>query len=220
MSQAGIASRRNSEEMIKKGIVKVNGKTITIGDKADPDKDDIAVNGKLIKREKKVYVILNKPKGIICTVSGETFGRDSVVSLIKCKEKIFPVGRLDVETEGLIILTNDGDVANRIIHPRYNIVKTYAVFLNKSLRNDANERIRKGVVIEGKKVNIVDIKQNQRDVMISVHEGRKHIIKKLFIFLGYHVISLKRIAIGNLRLKLEPGEYKFVSKKWLEKSIL
>ena len=218
MSQAGIASRRKSEELIKKGLVKVNGKTIKLGDKADPKKDKIEVNGKPIRLENKVYIILNKPKGVISSVK-DPEGRQTVIDLINTKEKIFPVGRLDLDAEGLLILTNDGDFANQIIHPRYNIKKTYSILLNRSLRNEAIERIKKGVIIEGRKVNIMDFNQNKKDIILSIHEGRKHIIKKLFILLGYHVVNLKRISIGNLKLDLKSGEHRFVSKKWLEDNI-
>jgi len=176
MAQAGVASRRKCEELIEKGLVKVNGKIVKLGDKAD-EKDRITVNGRLIRKEKSVYVILNKPKGVLCSV-GDKFGRKSVIDLVRCREKIFPVGRLDLDSEGLMILTNDGDFANRIIHPRYNVKKRYLVVLSKILKKVDVEKIKKGVIIEGRIVNIFDLKQDKQNVELSIHEGRKHIIKK------------------------------------------
>lgn len=217
MAQAGIASRRRCEELIRKGLVKVNGKTAKLGDKAD-EKDRIEVNGKLIKKERKIYVILNKPRGILCSV-GDKFRRKTVIDLVKCKERVFPVGRLDFDSEGLMILTNDGDFANRVIHPRYNIKKTYLVVLDKPLRKEDIERIKNGIKIEGRKVNVFDLKQNKGEIQLSIHEGRKHIIKELFNLLGYKVVGLKRVSIGKLTLNLEVGEYKFVSGEWLKKNI-
>jgi len=217
MAHAGVASRRKCEELIEKGLVKVNGKTATLGDKAE-DKDKIKVDGRLISKEKSVYIILNKPKGILCSV-GDEFGRKTIIDMVKCKEKVFPVGRLDLDSEGLLILTNDGDFANNIIHPRYNVKKKYLVVLNKTLTKGDADKIKKGVKIEGRKVNVFDFKEKSQNVEISIHEGRKHIIKKLFELLGYNVINLKRIAIGGLSLELQAGEYKFVSREWLKKNI-
>ena len=218
MAECGIASRRKCEELIEKGLVKVNGKIAKLGDKADYEKDKIELNGRLIEKEKKVYIILNKPKSIICSV-GDKFGRKTVVDIIKCKEKIFPVGRLDRDAEGLLILTNDGDFANRIIHPRYNIKKTYLALLNKPLSNADFQKIKKGINVEGRKLNVFDLKQDKNKVALSIHEGRKHIIKNLFDLLGYEVVGLKRISIGSLVLSLRPGEYKFVSREWLKSSL-
>lgn len=218
MAHAGVASRRKCEEMIEKGIVKVNGKTAKLGDKADSDKDKIIVNGKPIRKEKKVYIILNKPKNILCSVK-DKFGRKTVIDLANCKEKVFPVGRLDFNSEGLIILTNDGDFANQIIHPRYNIKKTYSVILDKQLRKEDIEKIRAGVVIDGRKVNVLDFTYTNQAAQLSIHEGRKHIIRRMFDILGYKVVSLKRISIGNLKLDLQAGEYKSVSREWLKENI-
>ena len=217
MAQAGIASRRKCEELIKKGLVKVNGKIVTIGDKAGV-KDRIEVNGKLIKKEKMVYIILNKPKNVLCSV-GDKFERKTVLDIVRCTEKVFPVGRLDFNSEGLLILTNDGDFANRVIHPRYNIKKRYLVVLDRPLIKTDIGKIKNGVKIEGKIVNVFDLIEEEEYVELSIHEGRKHIIKNLFDALGYKVVSLTRIAIGRLKLNLKSGEYKFASKGWLEKSI-
>ncbi len=217
MAHSGVASRRKCEDMIEKGLVKLNGKTVKLGDKADKG-DRITVNGKLLKLEKKTYVIMNKPKGIICSV-GDFRGRKSVVDLVKCKERVFPVGRLDMDSEGLIILTNDGDFANDVIHPRNNVKKAYSVLLDKVLDKEDFLRIKSGVEIDGKKVTVFDFRSDRNAVELSIHEGRKHIIKRLFGVLGYKVNELKRIAIGGLKLNLDIGEYRFVSGEWLRKNI-
>ncbi len=218
MAEAGIASRRKCEVMIKKGLVKVNGKTIKLGDKADYEKEKIEFDGKLIKKEKKVYIMINKPKGVLSSVKDDR-GRKTIVDLVKTDKKVFTVGRLDLDSEGLMILTNDGDFANKIIHPRYNIKKTYLVILDRSLNKMDNEKIMKGITIEGRKLNVFDLKQNKGEITLSIHEGRKHIIKKLFDLLGYEVIDLKRISIGNLKLNLRSSECKIVSKEWLKDNI-
>jgi len=217
MAHSGIASRRKCEEMIEKGLVKVNGKTVKLGDKAS-EEDKITVNGKLVKLEKMVYVILNKPKGVICSV-GDYNNRRTIVDLVKCKERVFPVGRLDMDSEGLIILTNDGDFANSIIHPRYNVKKRYSVVLDKILGKEDFIRVKEGIKVDGKEVKVFDFRSDRQEVELSIHEGRKHIIKNLFKVLGYKVVSLKRVAIGRLELSLGSGEYKFVSKEWLKKNI-
>ena len=217
MAHAGVASRRKCEDMIVEGLVKVNGKTVKLGDQAD-EKDKITVKGNLIQREKMVYIILNKPKGVICSV-GDYNGRKTIMDLVKCKERVFHVGRLDMDSEGLIILTNDGDFANDIIHPSRNVKKTYHVILDNVLRKDDFKRLRDGVVVDGKEVIVFDPKSAGQEVGLSIHEGRKHIIKNLFQVLGYKVVALKRIAIGNLELNLNSGEYEFVSKEWLMKNI-
>ena len=181
MAHSGVASRRKCEALIEKGLVKVNGNVATLGEKAT-DKDKIEVDGKLIRKEKKVYIILNKPKGVLCSV-GDYRRRKTVMDLVKCKEKLFPVGRLDMDSEGLLILTNDGDFANRIIHPSYNVRKKYLVDLNKPLIDEDFEKIKKGVEVEGRKVTVFEFKADDERVKLSIHEGRKHIIKNLFRFL-------------------------------------
>ena len=218
MAQAGIASRRKCEELIKKGLVKVNGRTAKLGDKADLSKDQVKVRGKPIKKEKRVYILLNKPRKVLCSVK-DKFGKKTVIDLIGCKEKIFPVGRLDFDSEGLMILTNDGDFANRIIHPRYNIKKSYKVFLDKTIQENDIRSIRDGVKIDDRKVNVFDLRKLGQEVEMSIHEGRKHIIKRLFGSLGYKVVGLKRTAIGGLKLDLNVGEYAFVEHDWLKKNI-
>ncbi len=219
LAHAGIASRRKCEEIIKEGKVSVNNKVITIGDKADPDKDVIKVNGERIKSEKKRYIILNKPKGYV-TTAYDPRGRKTVIDLVDMKERIFPVGRLDLFSEGLLILTNDGDFANRIMHPRYEKTKTYNAMLDRKLEHDDLTRLKTGIVIEKRKVvpdNLFLNNKDKRNVVISIHEGRHKIVKRLFKELGYYITSLKRTRIGSITLKsLASGEWRELEKKEIE----
>lgn len=219
LAHAGIASRRKCEELIKEGKVSVNNKLITIGDKADPDKDIIKVNSERIKPERKRYIILNKPKGYV-TTAYDPRGRKTVIDLVDVKERIFPVGRLDLFSEGLLILTNDGDFANKVMHPRYEKTKTYNAMLDRPLTNDDLIRLNKGIVIEKRKVvpdNLFLNNKDKKNAVISIHEGRHKIVKRLFKELGYYITALKRTRIGSITLKdLASGEWRELEKKEIE----
>lgn len=212
LAGAGVDSRRNCEELIAEGRVFVNGKKVKLGDKADAGKDTITVNGKVVRLEKKVYLLLFKPKNCISSVYDD-LGRKTVIDLVDVNEKIFPVGRLDRDARGLVLLTNDGEVANRIMHPKYGVEKTYVVVVRERLNDDDIPKLKKGVFIEGRKVmpsNVAVI--NKNCVEISLHEGRKHIVKRMFFKLGYFVTDLKRITIANLSLKgLKEREFRHLS---------
>ncbi len=212
LAQAGIASRRKSEELIAAGKVTVNGKTATIGQSADSGKDLILVDGKPIAAEKKVYLALNKPKGYVTTVA-DKFAERKVMDLIKIKERVFPVGRLDADAEGLIFLTNDGDFANRVMHPRYEVEKSYVALLEQPLSKEAEEKIKKGVVIDESRVK-ADLKflEGRNVVEITVHEGMHKIVKRIFKSVGNYVKSLSRVRIGHVRLgNLETGKTRNLS---------
>lgn len=210
IANAGYCSRRHAEYLIEKGKVRVNGNIIKLGDKADPDKDEITVNGELIEKNKPIYIMLNKPKHYEVTLAP---GTRSVLQLIKLNERIFPVGRLDKNTTGLLLVTNDGDFANKITHPRYEKEKTYYVKLDKRLEDKDIKSIEQGVnlkdgVIKGK------IKVYQKDqIEITIHEGKKWILKRLFFKLGYYVKELSRVKIGNLRMDVKIGKWRFLTKK-------
>jgi 23S rRNA pseudouridine2605 synthase len=210
ISSAGICSRRKAEELIKAGKVLVNQKTASIGDQADPDTDKISLDGKNLKIENKVYFILNKPKGILVTAS-DPMQRNTIFSLpsVKAiKERVFPIGRLDALSEGLLILTNDGEFANNIMHPRYNVEKTYQVRCEPKLTLKDKELIEKGIYIDNKKTlpaKIKEIKNNE--FSITIHEGRNRIVRKMLESLNYKIYMLKRISIGPIELgDLEVGE--------------
>jgi len=217
MAQAGIASRRKSEELIKAGLVRVNGKIAKLGNIAS-EEDNITVDGKKIKLEQKVYILLNKPKEVISSV-GDYRGRVSVTDLVKVKEKVFPVGRLDYDTEGLMILTNDGDLANKIMHPSYETEKGYEATLDKRISSEDTARLHKGILIDGVKVFARDIFSKENKVSLKIHEGRKHIVKRLFWSLGYEVMALKRTSIGRIILDMPSGKYQKVSREWIESRI-
>ncbi|MCD6454863.1 MAG: rRNA pseudouridine synthase [Candidatus Aminicenantes bacterium] len=217
IAEAGICSRRKAEELIKKGEVTINGKVAKLGDKADPDKDEIRVKGKLIKFPEKVYIMLNKPSGYVSTTKGQ-FGQKTVMELLKgLKIRVFPVGRLDVDTEGLLLLTNDGDFANRVMHPRYGIKKTYFVVLNGELSEKDVKKLKSGIIIDGKRVQIDSIeKKGKHKYRLVIHEGMKRIVKRLFEAIEFRVRYLYRDKIGNLSVgRLPKGKWRKLTEREL-----
>ncbi len=220
IAEYGYTSRRKAEELIIDGRVKVNGEVVSLGDKASRSDiitiDDISINKEVAKR---VYV-LNKPREVVSTVSDDK-NRKTVVDLIKTNERIYPIGRLDYDTTGLILLTNDGELANILMHPKNNIKKTYIAKLNKILSKEDSIRIKKGIKIDGRVVEVdfiklrsLDKKNNTSIVEITIHEGRNHIIRRLFETLNYDVIKLKREGYAFLTLgDLKSGDYRELSLK-------
>ncbi|MEM2915887.1 MAG: pseudouridine synthase [Candidatus Woesearchaeota archaeon] len=207
LARAGIASRRKCEELIAAGRVSVNGVTIRLGDKADASVDDIRVDGSRIPRqEAKKYYVLNKPRGVVSTVS-DPQNRLTVMHFVPAGARVYPVGRLDRDAEGLVLMTNDGTLANRLMHPRYKTEKTYHVTLTGEIDRQDVRRLKKGVRVGGRLV-VLDkvIVHTPSHVEIALHEGRKHIVKQLFRKLGYTVARLKRTRIANIALDdLPPG---------------
>jgi len=225
IASSGYTSRRKAEELIASGKVKVNGQIVTeLGIKVSVS-DQIEVEGNnLIKNEKKVYYLLNKPRGVISSVSDDK-GRKTVVSLINSDERIYPVGRLDYDTTGLLLLTNDGELANNLMHPKNEVEKTYVAKLEGALTPSEFYRLKKGIVIEGRKVipthvkvRKTDAEQKSQIVEISIIEGRNHIVKKIFDELGHSVSKLKRESYAFLTLgNLKSGEYRELSLKEVKK---
>ncbi|MBR9690945.1 rRNA pseudouridine synthase [Candidatus Woesearchaeota archaeon] len=198
MSNYGYCSRRKAEELISKGKVKVNNKVISLGDKAGI-KDKIIVDGKLVKPQRKVYLKFNKPIGCVTAVSDKRF--KTVMDYVKVKERVFPVGRLDFNTTGLLILTNDGDFANKLTHPRYEIKKTYHIELDKDVGDKLIKRIEKGVMLSDGKTSRSKIKRiDSNFVSITIHEGKNRVVRRIFERFGFRVKSLHRVKIGNISL--------------------
>ena len=215
IANSGVASRRKAEELILDGKVKVNGKVVReLGTKVSGS-ETIEVNGNILAKEDKVYYLLNKPRGIISS-SNDEVGRKTVVDLIEEDKRIYPVGRLDYDTTGIIILTNDGEIANLLMHPKNEIEKTYVAKINGILSPKDQMILKNGVVIDGVKtskakvkVKKIDKENNKSIVELTIHEGKNHIVKKMFAALGYDVEKLKRERIAFLDLTgLKSGEYR------------
>jgi 23S rRNA pseudouridine2605 synthase len=222
IASAGITSRRKAEDLIEKGLVKVNGEVLLEqGYKVKPE-DTIEVNGEVInKLDKKVYYIINKPKGYVTTVKDQ-FGRPCVIDLVntEIKERVYPAGRLDYNTEGLLILTNDGDFVNTISHPKNKIEKKYIATINGHIDEKSIEKLKKGVLVDKKltspaKVFLSEIFKDKCIVEITITEGRNRQVRKMFEAVGHNVIELMRVSIGNLEIgnlktgrirKLNPNE--------------
>jgi 23S rRNA pseudouridine2605 synthase len=213
LAQMGIASRRKAEELIIEGRVTVNGKIATLGMKADPAKDHIKLDGRLlVKPEPKIYLVFNKPAGVVTSLS-DPEGRPTIKDFLKgIKYRVFPVGRLDYDSEGLLLITNDGDFAHNILHPSKKVPKTYVVKVKGLIDENAMERLRRGVRLEDgltapSKVKKVRLSESNSWVEITIYEGRKRQVRRMLEKVGYPVIKLRRIAIGSLKLgDLKPGE--------------
>ncbi|HIP43270.1 MAG TPA: rRNA pseudouridine synthase [Aquifex aeolicus] len=216
LSEAGVASRRKAERLISEGRVKVNGEIIkNLGTMVDPEIDIVEVDGKVIKPQRKRYIMLYKPCCYLTQLGLSRDGRKTIQELIKdIPERVFPVGRLDYNTEGLLILTNDGELANRILHPRYKLPKVYFALVEGKVSVNTLKRIRKGAELEDgfakpDNVRIVRYEGDKTLIEITFHEGRKHLVKRYLAFFGHKVKKLKRIAIGPIKLgKLSPGKWR------------
>lgn len=216
IAQAGVASRRKAEELIKAGKVKVNGETVTeMGVQVSPQ-DEVAVNGKVLRREEKVYYLLNKPKRMICSVNDEK-GRTTVMSCFpEVKERIFPVGRLDYDTTGLLIMTNDGEFANMMMHPRNHIRKTYEVAVEGVITDEMVRMLERGINLEDGRTLPAEVwilqrseKKNSTVLQITIQEGRNREVRRMMEFFHCEVKRLNRIAYAFLELgNLRQGEYR------------
>lgn len=218
LSNAGICSRREADVLIATGVVSVNGEIITeLGYKIAPT-DVIKYDGETIRTETKRYVLLNKPKGFI-TTSDDPFGRKTVMSLVKkaCKERVYPIGRLDKETTGLLLFTNDGDMAKKLTHPRYRTTQLYDVELNKTFQAEDMEKLRKGVELEdgtSRFEQIEYVKGSPKELGVEVRGGKNQIVRRTFEALGYEVIKLDRVSFAGLTKKdLPKGYFRHLTEK-------
>ena len=216
LADCGVGSRRECDSLISDGVFTVNGKVATLGQTVD-DNAKVTVRGKRIgDKQKLYYIMLNKPKGCVTTVKDD-LGRKTVMDFVDIKARLYPVGRLDYDTEGLLILTNDGDLSNRLTHPRNEINKTYVCRISGILKENERATLEKGVLIDGvktapAKVKILEQDQHHTRCEVTIHEGRNHQVKKMFEAVGKEVEFLKRVAVGDLRLGgLNRGEYRFLN---------
>jgi len=214
IARCGISSRRKAEDLILNGCVKVNGIVVTeLGTKINPEKDVVLVdNKKISEAEGFIYIKLYKPEGYVTTVKDQ-FGRKTVIDLVDISERIYPIGRLDYNTSGLLLLTNDGDLANKLMHPKYHIYKTYIAEVEGRMSDEAVMRLKSGVKIEDYKtapaiVNIVKISSNSSIVQVSIYEGKNRQVRKMLDAVGHPVKTLKRISFGKINLgDLKPGAW-------------
>ena len=220
LASSGIASRRKAEELIRSGRVSVDGKVVTaLGTKVDPLRTKIRVDGNPIQRQSFRYVVMNKPSGFITTTSDER-DRRTVMELLPAKPRLFPVGRLDRDTEGLLLFTNDGDVANRVMHPRYGLTKEYLILTPAKPSEQILSRVRAGIEIDGKRVvphEFRIVRETKEGVLLSIviHEGMNRIVRRMMDSVGIRVTKLQRVRVGPLSVSgiprgahrdLTPGE--------------
>ncbi|MDX2435038.1 MAG: pseudouridine synthase, partial [Desulfobacterales bacterium] len=219
LAKAGVASRRRAEELIRQGKVRVDGKVVTeMGTKVDPETQNIECDGvALVSQEEIVYILLNKPTGYLSTVD-DPQGRPIVTDLLKnIAERVYPVGRLDLNTEGALLLTNDGELSQKILHPSHEVNKTYVAKVKGVPGKKKLDALSKGIELEGRKtwparIKVLKTEAQSTVIQIIIHEGRKRQVRKMFEAIGHPVLALKRTAYGQLELGgLGPGKYRFLA---------
>lgn len=219
ISNSGVCSRRDADKLIADGLVTVNGEVVTeLGHKVLPS-DEVRYNGKLLNPERKVYLLLNKPRGYVTTLDDPHAGR-TVMQLIEnaCPERIYPVGRLDTQTTGVLLFTNDGELAKKLTHPSYEKKKIYHVHLDRDFQPEDLEKLRKGIELEdgfiaADAIEMID-SRDQRQVGIEIHSGRNRIVRRMFNHLDYQVVKLDRVLFAGLTKKdLPRGRYRFLTQQ-------
>lgn len=221
LSARGLASRRKAEEWIADGRLQVNGQIAALGDSADPDMDEILLDGRpLPSQERYVYIMLNKPRGYVTTLSDEK-GRDNVAQLVAdCGVRVYPVGRLDMDSEGLLLLTNDGDFANRLMHPKQEVDKTYEVSV-RGYHAAAPALLRRPIELDGyrireSQVKLIRAEGDRAKLLVTIHEGRNRQVRRMCEAAGMEVTRLRRISEGTLQLgKLPVGKWRELTEEEL-----
>lgn len=224
LAQAGVSSRRGADLLIQSGRVTVNGVKIEkLGILIDEKKDDIRVNGKKVHLpEKFIYMLLNKPKGYLCTVK-DSFGRPTVLDLVGKDKKVFPVGRLDMDTEGVLLLTNDGELAYRLTHPKFQVEKTYLVTVKGKINEKILKKFHKEIKLEDGKIakgeaKVIKIEKSNSVLELKLREGRKREIKRMCKAVGLSITNLVRTRFANLTAKnLKPGAWRYLKEKEIDR---
>jgi len=220
LSQAGVASRRQADRMIEEGRVAVNGEVIqAMGYKIDAERDKVEVDGKTVKKETKLYyVMLNKPPGYLVSLK-DSFGRPTVRDLLPTlKGRVFPVGRLDFDSEGLLLLTNDGELAYQLTHPSFKIKKIYLIKVKGAPISSDLRRLERGIILDGKKtapakISLLSSSNRESFLRVEIHEGRKREIRRLFDVIGHRVMELQRNKFGSLSLgNLKKGKWRYLTR--------
>ena len=224
LSMCGVSSRRNADELIRKGSVSINGEIErSLGHTIDPENDEIRVRGKLISTERKRYILFNKPKLYITALGEGQDDKRTIQELItKIPERVYPVGRLDYDVEGLLVLTNDGELANRVLHPSFELTKVYSAVVKGNINKEKCLRMQKGVELEDgyakpDSLKILKTDKTSSIVEISFHEGRNHLVKRFFAEFKHPVKQLRRISVGPLNIgNLNRGEWRDLTKRELK----
>ncbi|HEX9889322.1 MAG TPA: pseudouridine synthase [Nitriliruptorales bacterium] len=219
LAAAGVASRRASEDLIRQGRVTVDGRVATVGDKADPTAADVRVDGERINvHPERLYVMLNKPRGVV-TTSDDPQGRPTVVDLVNLSQRLFPVGRLDIDTEGLLLLTNDGELAHKLMHPSYEVPRVYVALINGALKQDTLAHLRAGVELEDglalpSSVRVLDEGRDKTLLEIVLAEGRNREVRRMVAAVGLRLERLARVAYAGVPLgELRQGKWRFLTQR-------
>lgn len=217
MAQCGLASRRASEQLIQKGKVFVNGEVAAVGQVIDPEKDEVVCNGVHVGSSNMRYVILNKPPGVVTTAK-DTHNRKTVMDCVKgISERVFPVGRLDMDVEGALLMTNDGELAFRLTHPKYEVPKVYLAWVQGEMTPEDAIQLEKGVPLEDGmtapvKAVILNVGEHVTQIRLTLREGRKREIKRMCAYVGHPIRELRRIAVGNVKVRgLQPGQWRLLT---------